>query len=156
MTEEFLHHIWKFRLFDQLNLVTTENEQVEIVKQGEHNFDAGPDFFNAKIRIGNTLWAGNVEVHINASDWKKHHHQNDKSYDNIILHVVNNADENINRASGEKIPVIQIKDRIGQKIIDNYLKFKSASDWIPCEKQIEKVPPVVTQSVIDKLVLERL
>ena len=71
MSEEFLHYIWKFRLFDQLVLQTTAGEPVEIVKVGEHNFDSGPDFFNAKIKVGKTLWAGNVEVHINSSDWKK-------------------------------------------------------------------------------------
>lgn len=156
MTEEFLHHIWKFRLFDQLELSTTDNETVEIVRAGEHNFDAGPDFFNAKIKIGKTLWAGNVEVHINSSDWKKHNHQNDKAYDNIILHVVNNADADLSRSSGEKIPTIEIKGRIEEKLIRNYLKFKSGNDWVPCEKQIENVPSIIIQSTVDKLVLERL
>jgi hypothetical protein len=156
MTEEFLHHIWKFKLFDQSELLTTDNEIVEIVKAGDHNFDSGPDFFNAKIKIGNTLWAGNVEVHINASDWKKHNHQKDKAYDNIILHVVNNSDVNLNRTSGEKIPTIEIKNRIDRKLLHNYLKFKSGHNWIPCEKQIETVPSLIIQNTMDKLILERL
>jgi hypothetical protein len=156
MTEEFLHHIWKFRLFDQLELSTTDNEMVEIIKTGDHNFDSGPDFFNAKIKIGNTLWAGNVEVHINASDWNKHKHQNDKAYDNIILHVVNNADAQLNRGSGERIPTLEIKNRIDRKLIHNYLRFKSGHDWIPCEKQISETPSMIIQSTIDKLILERL
>jgi hypothetical protein len=101
MTEEFLHYIWKFRLFDQLNLTTTDGESIEIIKVGEHNFDSGPDFFNAKIKIGKTTWAGNIEIHIHSSDWKKHTHQNDKAYDNIVLHVVYNLDEAIKRKSGE-------------------------------------------------------
>ena len=156
MTEEFLHHIWKFKLFDQLELSTIDNEKVEIVKSGEHNFDSGPDFFNAKIKIGNTLWAGNVEVHINSSDWKKHNHQNDKSYDNIILHVVNNADIVLKRSSGEKIPTIEIKNRVDNRLFHNYLTFKSGHNWIPCEKQIETVPALIIQSTLDKLVIERL
>ena len=90
MSEDFLHYIWKFKLFDQKQLFTTDNESVEILKAGEHNFDSGPDFFNAKIKISNTLWAGNVEVHINASDWNKHNHHFDKVYDNVFLHVLYN------------------------------------------------------------------
>lgn len=156
MTEEFLHHIWKFRLFDQLELKTTNGENVEIQKPGDHNFDAGPDFFNGKIKVGETLWAGNIEVHINSSDWKKHFHQNDKAYNNIILHVVNNADTVLFRTSGEEIPTIEIKDRIHKKLFQNYLDFKSSSDWIPCEKQIKAVPSLILNSTLDKLLLERL
>jgi hypothetical protein len=156
MTEEFLHHIWKFKLFDQLELITTNDQKVEILKAGDHNFDAGPDFFNAKIRIGETLWAGNVEVHINTSDWRKHNHQKDKAYDNIILHVVNNADKKLFRASGEEIPTIEIKERINRKLYKTYLEFKNTADWIPCAKQIEGVPSLIINSTIDKLLLERL
>ena len=156
MTEEFLHHIWKFRLFDQLELKTTKGEIIDIKKPGEHNFDAGPDFFNGKVKVGETLWAGNVEVHINSSDWKRHLHQNDKAYDNIILHVVNNADIKLFRSSGEEIPTIEIKNRIDKKLYQNYLDFKSSNDWISCEKQISTVPEFIINSVKDKLLLERL
>lgn len=156
MTEEFLHHIWKFRLFDQLELKTTKGEIIEIQKTGEHNFDAGPDFFNGKIKVGETLWAGNVEVHINSSDWKRHLHQNDKAYDNIILHVVNNADTVLHRSTGEEIPTLEIKNRIHKKLYQNYLDFKSSTDWIPCEKQISSVPEMIVNSTKDKLLLERL
>ncbi len=156
MTEEFLHHIWKFKLFNLLDLKTIDGETVEIIKVGEHNFDAGPDFFNAKIKIGKTLWAGNVEVHINASDWNKHQHQKDKAYDNIVLHVVNNADEKLYRISGEQIPTIELKNKIDKKLYQNYLNFKSSKDWIPCEKQISEVPSLIVNSTMDKLLLERL
>ncbi len=156
MSEDFLHHIWKFKLFDQVNLLTIEKEAVEILKVGDHNYDAGPDFFNAKIKVGDTLWAGNIEVHINASDWKKHSHQNDKAYDNIILHVVKNADAKLYRSSGELIPTIEIGDRIGSKLFQNYLNFKSSNDWIPCEKQIATVPQILVNSTMDRLIIERL
>lgn len=156
MTEEFLHHIWKFRLFDQIELTTTLNENIEIIRTGDHNFDSGPDFFNAKIRIGNTLWAGNVEVHINASDWNKHRHQSDKAYDNIILHVVNNADMKLYRSSGEEIPTIEIKNRISAILYENYLRFKNADEWIPCSRQVALVPSLIITGTIDKLLLERL
>lgn len=156
MTEEFLHYIWKFKLFDQFQLSTTNNENVEIVRSGDHNFDAGPDFFNAKIKVDNTIWAGNVEVHINASDWNKHNHQTNKAYDNIILHVVNNADEKLFRNSGEEIPTIELKHKIDHKLYHNYTLFKSSASWIPCEKQISSVPPVIINNALDKMLLERL
>lgn len=156
MTEEFLHHIWKFKLFDQSDLRTTTGEVVEILKAGIHNFDAGPDFFNAQLKVGDTLWAGNAEIHINASDWKKHFHQQDKAYNNIVLHIVYNADEPIYRASGEAIPTIEIKERIDTKLLQKYLNFKSNTNWISCEKQIAEVPSLIINSALDKLLLERL
>jgi hypothetical protein len=156
MTEELLHHLWKFRLFDQLELKTTSNESIEILKTGEHNQDAGPDFFNSKIKIADTVWAGNVEVHILASDWKKHAHQYDRSYDNIILHVVYQADQQIYRSSGESIPTLEIKTRIAPSYYHNYLRFKSSNDWIPCEKQVHTVPAIVLNASMDRLLVERL
>ncbi|MEO6904697.1 MAG: DUF2851 family protein [Bacteroidia bacterium] len=156
MTEEFLHHIWKFKLFNQLNLTTSLGEKVEILKVGDHNFDAGPDFFNARLKIGDTLWAGNIEVHINASDWKKHAHQTNKVYDNIILHVVYNEDAQVNRASNEIIPTIELKYKISDKQYQQYLNFKSNKDWIPCKNIITSVPSIIISSTIDRLLLERL
>src|SRR5580704_11754290 len=88
MNEKLLHFIWKFGLFNQKDLVTTQQEAIKIVQAGTHNHDAGADFQNAKIRIGDTLWAGNVELHISSKDWFNHKHENDNAYNNIILHVV--------------------------------------------------------------------
>jgi hypothetical protein len=156
MTEEFLHYLWKFRLFDQLNLKTTSGESIEVVKTGDHNFDAGPDFFNAKIKVADTLWAGNVEVHIHSADWQKHFHQKDKAYDNIILHVVLNADKQLYRKSGEAVPTIELKDRINEKIHQKYLDFKQSKDWIPCKKQLLTVPQLIINGTLDRLLLERL
>jgi hypothetical protein len=156
MTEELLHHLWKFRLFNQFELKTTEDQPLEIIKVGEHNGDAGPDFFNARIRIGDTIWVGNIEVHIHSGDWEKHRHQSDKAYDNIILHVVFQADHQIYRASGEPIPTLELKDRIAPSYYQTYLKFKSSKDWIPCEKQVHSVPSLIVNSMLDRLLVERL
>src|SRR4051812_30084432 len=87
-TEDFLHYVWKFRLFDRTALQTEDGEEIEIFSTGIHNTDSGPDFHNARLRIGETVWAGNVEVHLSASDWQKHGHTADNAYDNTILHVV--------------------------------------------------------------------
>ena len=83
MNEEFLHYIWKYRLFNRI-LQTSEGEEIEILSPGIHNHNSGPDFSDARLRIGSALWAGNVEIHINTSDWLKHGHQNDPAYDNEI------------------------------------------------------------------------
>jgi hypothetical protein len=131
-------------------------EEIELIKQGITNTDAGPDFFNAQIKIGKTKWAGNVEMHINASDWEKHAHQHDAAYNNVILHVVFNADKIIRRTSGEVIPTLELKNKFDNKIYKNYQNFKSSKDWIPCEKQIKSVPSIIINSTIDKLLLERL
>jgi hypothetical protein len=156
MTEEFLHHVWKFKLFDLTDLKTSCGQTIEIIKAGTHNFDSGPDFFNAKVRIGTTVWAGNVEVHINASDWKKHRHQYDKAYDNIILHVVNKADEKLYRSSGEEIPAIEIKERIDPVLLTKYMEFKMAPHPVPCASQISTIPSIILNSTIDKMIFERL
>jgi hypothetical protein len=156
MNEEFLHYIWKFKLFNQQNLKTTSGEAIEIVKAGTHNTDAGPDFFNAQLKVGDTMWAGNVEIHINSSDWKRHLHHQNKAYDNVILHVVHQSDQLVHRASGAPIPTLELKERIQEKIYTNYLNFKTSKDWIPCEKQVESAPALVVNGALDRLLLERL
>lgn len=156
MTEELLHHIWKFRLFNPFDLKTTHQEAIEIIKVGEHNHHAGPDFFNAKIKIGNISWIGNVEVHIHSNDWEKHHHQSDKAYDNVILHVVYKTNQQIYRANGEPIPTLELKDRIPSSYYQIYQGFKQSNDWIPCEKLVHTVPSILWRSLLDRLLVERL
>lgn len=156
MTEEFLHHVWKFKLFNSQSIQTTDGEVLEIIKSGTHNTDSGPDFFNTQIKVGDTLWAGNAEVHINASDWKKHFHQLDDAYNNIVLHIVYNADTQVLRKSGEAIPTLELKGMIDEKLFHTYLNFKSSTNWIPCEKQLKVVPQIIINTTIDKLLTERL
>ncbi len=156
MVEEFLWHIWKFRLFDNEDLSTTQGAPVQILKTGDHNMDSGPDFFNARIKIDNTTWAGNVEIHVNASDWKKHSHQKDKAFDNIILHVVYEADVELFRENGEPIPTLELKNRIPKDIYGKYLQFKSSKDWIPCQKQVNSVDKMALNNWLDRLLVERL
>src|SRR6056300_584573 len=93
MTEDYLHYIWKYKLFNQVGLKTTEEVEVEILNFGFHNHDSGPDFSQGKVKIGETLWAGNIEIHIRSSDWLKHNHQLDEAYDTVVLHVVYEHDQ---------------------------------------------------------------
>jgi hypothetical protein len=156
MTEDFLHFTWKYRLFDSRSLTTASGETLEIIKTGEHNTNGGPDFFNARIKIGSTTWAGNVEIHLNSSDWKKHNHHRNTAYDNIILHVVFNNDYTAVRKSKEPIPVLELKELIQQGIFRKYKNIINSKQWIPCQGLIKKVDPVIISSWLDRLLVERL
>ena len=114
MQEDFLHYLWKHKKFDTSNLKTNNNEVVEIVSVGQHNMNSGPDFFNAQMKIGDQLWAGNVEIHVKSSDWFVHNHEVDRAYDNVILHVVWDHDTDVFRMDNTEIPTIEIKDYVSK------------------------------------------
>jgi hypothetical protein len=152
--ESILHYIWQYKLFTTTGLQTTDGELVEVIDTGKPNSDAGPDFFNAKIKIGDTLWAGNVEIHTYASDWNSHQHSSDKAYKNTILHVVKYSDIEIYRADGGKIPQIELNY---PAIIDlNYESLHAAKLWIPCAAKIHTVPSILITSWKTALLTERL
>jgi hypothetical protein len=154
MNEEFLTYLWKYGLFDRNSLVSDTSEKIEVIKLGEHNSDAGPDFINAKIRIGNTLWAGNVELHLNASDWKRHHHQTDKAYDNVILHVVLNADQSTTRTNGTTIPTVELK--FEPQLYRNYIGLIGNQNRISCHDHIAHIDPLLLHSWLSSVMVERL
>ena len=120
MQESFLHFLWGSRRFIAQNLCTTDYQFVEIHQVGEYNRDAGPDFFNARISLEDTLWAGNIEIHIRSSEWLKHGHQHDPAYDNVVLHVVYEEDAPVFRSNGTRIPCLELKGRVPRDIWVNY------------------------------------
>lgn len=154
MPEEFLQYIWESRLFYTENMVTTNNEQLQILNTGTRNVDSGPDFFNAKIKINDTIWAGNIEIHKKASDWHKHNHQNDKAYDNVILHVVEESDKIILRSNGREIPTLILK--YNELFKKNYQSLLDAKTWIPCQKQFHNINPIILKLGYNRLMIERL
>jgi len=154
MKESILHYVWQNKLFVSQEIKTTDGERVEIIDVGRINTDAGPDFFNAKIKIGDTLWAGNVEIHTVSSEWNKHNHQQDKAYDSVILHVVLQADSDVYRIDGTKIPQLELK--FPQQIETNYELLFSQQKWILCADKIDQVPSIVIQSWKNALLTERL
>lgn len=156
MNEEFLHFVWKFRLFNMIDLKTLEGEDLRIIETGEHNTHAGADFFNSKIKIGKTTWAGNVEIHLHSNDWNKHNHQHDKAYNNVILHVVYDSRNTSTNDSDNSIPVLELKGKIKRRIWDTYEKLIENKDWIPCEKQIKSVDSVTINGWLEKILNERL
>ena len=151
MTERLLQFIWQFQHFNRSELVTATGENVQIIFPGNYNTDQGPDFSNAKIKIGKTIWAGTVELHLQTSDWKKHNHQKDKNYNNVILHVVWENDELVN-----KLPVLELKEIVSKILLQHYEELMNAQGFIPCEKSISSVKPIVLQSWKDRLLVERL
>ena len=150
MKEEFLYYIWENRLIDK-GLQTTEGEAADIVATGYRNTDSGPDYKEAKIQIGDKLWAGHVEIHVKSSDWNRHGHQNDKAYQNVILHVVYDNDTKAN-----DIPTLELKGRFDETLYVNYQRFISTKAWIPCENSIAQVPPFTRLSWLDRMAVERL
>jgi hypothetical protein len=154
MQEALLHHIWKFRLFDMKQLTTVAGDAIEVIHPGKHNTDSGPDFFDARIKIGDKLWAGNVEIHIKTSDWQKHNHQHDGAYDNVILHVVfeNDASENDN----SKTSTLELKSRISENILKTYDALMLNQNKIPCSGSISIVDDFTFSNWLDRLLIERL
>jgi len=157
MNEKLLHFIWKFRLFDQADLLDTTGERIEVLNQGMHNTHSGADFENAKIKIANTLWAGNVEIHISSADWSVHKHQNDPAYNNVILHVVYEQKGPVAvRQNGEVIPTLELKNRIKPGLLSRYEELAKRADWIPCARFFKEADEFKTRSFLDRLMVERL
>jgi hypothetical protein len=156
-TEDFLHYIWKFRLFERGSLQTTSGEPVEILAVGTHNKDSGPDFANARIKIGDTTWAGNVEIHLSSSDWRKHNHTTDKAYDNIILHVVYRDDDPLTLTDGRQVPTLELKDRIPGELYSRYHNLVYGNQTIiPCEATIGKLDDFTLKTWFTRILVERL
>lgn len=156
MREDFLHYLWKFKKFETLNLRTTQNDQIVIIKTGDYLELSGPDFFNAQIKIGNQKWAGNVEIHLKSSDWYVHHHEKDPAYENVILHVVWEHDTEIFSKNNTEIPVLVLKDYVSAEILNNYHSLVSPKSWISCEKQIAQIDKFVFKNWQERLFFDRL
>lgn len=155
MKEDFIHYLWKYQLLFP-NLITTTGENLSVLKPGTYNTDSGPDFFNGRIRIGETTWAGNIEIHLKSSDWYSHRHENDPAYENIILHVVLHDDKPVPRKNGDLIQTLVLKDKFDPTIYSKYCAFLKSNKWIACENQIENVDYLKRMSWIDSLMVERL
>ncbi|HNW49454.1 MAG TPA: DUF2851 family protein [Prolixibacteraceae bacterium] len=154
MSEEFLQFIWKNSLFPRMGLFTTRGEPVEIINPGKLNTDAGPDFFNASIRIGDTLWAGNVEIHLRSSDWLLHGHQNDLSYNNVILHVVLENDKEVFLFNGSPIQTLILP--VKPEIRKNYQELMNEKDWPACHRNVGQVDEIFRFIAFDSLLIERI
>jgi hypothetical protein len=173
LNERLLQFIWQFQYFNKNELATTNAEPVQVINPGQYNSNQGPDFGNAKIIIGATTWAGSVELHIKTSDWQRHKHQDDKNYNNVILHVVWEDDgelagkrnpiaigsvplpQNRNGVPAS-VPILELKSRVAKILLQRYEELMNSTAFIPCEKSIAHIPDITWQSWKERLLAERL
>jgi hypothetical protein len=159
MREDFLHFLWRTRRLDFSDLKTTQGEPLEIHNFGEHNPNAGPDFLNATVKIGDMIWAGNIEMHVKASDWMQHGHQHDKAYNNVILHVVFEEDKAIltqNTSNTEGVATLELRERIPEGIAQKYWALMHNEHWIPCQQHFYTVSDMTKTLWLERLLVERL
>ena len=126
MTEQLLQFIWQFQYYNKSSLQTVALEELQIIHAGMHNTNQGPDFLNAKIKIGETIFAGSIEIHVKGSEWKNHNHSNDKNYNNVILHVVWENDKDL----ALKFPTLELKNRVSNMLLEKYETLMNAQTFI--------------------------
>lgn len=149
-----MQYVWKHRLWRSEDMVTNTGKKVRVVDPGLLNTDAGPDFFNAKIEIDGHMWVGNVEMHYRATDWKRHHHDSDKAYDSVILHVVTKDDAPVRRTNGELIPQLVLE--VSPQFNADYASLVGATIEVPCATKIKQVPHLTIVEWVEGLAFERL
>jgi len=152
--EQLLHYTWKHKLYPLKELTTNDGQRVEIIDPGLHNRNAGPDFFNAKIRIGSTMWVGNVEIHDKSSDWYQHGHDKDSRYDNVVLHVAGELDTEVMKSNGEYIPQLQLS--VPDDVLQHYDELQKTDEYPPCYKVIPHLSALIIHSWMAALQTERL
>ena len=152
--EKLLQYVWRHKLFPLHALNTTEGNNLEIIDVGLQNFDAGPDFFNAKVKINDTTWVGNVEIHMKSSEWYVHGHDKDSAYNNVILHVAQDVNTDVVTESGRNIPQLEL--HIPDNIYDNYRHLLEEDKYPPCYSIIPKIPTIKIHSWMSALLAERL
>ena len=151
--EQLLHYVWKHKIFPLKELKTTTGQQVEVIDTGLANTDAGPDFFNAKLKLDGVLWIGNIEIHERSSDWFKHGHHADAGYNSVILHIASEIDTEISRSNGERIPQIQLI--CPEAVRTNYKELLETDSYPPCYRIIPSLSPFTAHSWMSALQMER-
>lgn len=153
--EYLLHYVWQHRLYGTTLLRTEKGEPIEVLDPGVHNLsNSGPDFFNAKLKIGGQTWAGNVEVHLRSSDWYRHHHEADAAYNNVVLHVVETIDDEVRTLDGKLLPQVALS--IPADLRANYEELRAEETYPPCYRVIPHVPSIVSRAWMSRLAVERL
>jgi hypothetical protein len=156
MNESLVKYLWFFGNFLNNIVETVDKNKLQIIQRGTLNNDAGPDVFNAKIKLNQTIWAGNIEFHLKSSDWNKHKHQFDKAYNNVILHVVYENDKEIFKENGDKIEVLEIKKFVSPEILKQYEAWINSKNPIPCHKELPKTDSFIFENWKNRLLVERI
>lgn len=156
MKEDFLHYVWQYQKLTSLELHSVKGETITILHPGFYLKTAGPDFFNAQVIIGGQKWAGNVEIHVNSSDWYLHNHERDAAYNNVILHVVWEHDSDVFGSNNVEIPVVELREYVDKELLLSYKNLIAQKSWIYCENQIQEVNSFVVSNWQERLFFERL
>ncbi|MFC3813133.1 DUF2851 family protein [Lacihabitans lacunae] len=156
MKEDFLHYVWQYQLFDKSNLKCTDGSVLSVLKTGTHNTNSGPDFINARISLNEILWAGQVEIHIKSSDWNSHKHNNDVAYDNVVLHVVWEENQLIERTDKSMIPTLELKNIVSTDLVSQYKGLVDNSENIACRSFIGEATELNKISMLDNALARRL
>jgi hypothetical protein len=152
MNERLLQYIWQFQYFNKNTLTTLEGEPLQIIHSGTYNTNQGPDFLDAKIKIGETIWAGSIELHLRSSHWNQHQHSSDKNYKNVILHVVWEQDVSV----ALPFQTLVLQSRVAKLLLKKYDGLMQANDFIPCQKIIHQINDLTWASWKERLLVERL
>jgi hypothetical protein len=155
MNEDFLIYIWRYQLYST-DLQTTQGETIVVKNPGVRNRDSGPVFSGAVIRIGRTLWAGNVEIHVRTSDWIVHGHHEDGAYGNVILHVVYEHDKEVTGKSGSNLPTLELAGKFDERLYHKYRYFLNNGNRIPCSDDFHRADAITKTSWLERLLVERL
>lgn len=156
MNEAFLYYIWQFQLYNQNLLTTLDGKTVQVLHPGYRNTASGPDFSEARIKIGDTEWAGNVEIHVHAKDWYLHKHQNDAAFNTVILHVIAEGESDVELENKQTIPTLTLQNRIPKVLLENFKTLQQPKEFIPCERSIQSVSTFYIESWLETLVYQRL
>nr|WP_262918123.1 DUF2851 family protein [Pontibacter sp. E15-1] len=151
-----MHYIWQHQYFDKTALATTGGEPIQVLRTGFYNTDAGPDFQEALVKISEVEWSGSVEVHLKASDWHRHQHQHDRKYDQVVLHVVWEADEPVFRMDGTEVPVLSLQGSVDLSLIHTYERLLQAKSPVPCAAFWPNVPEITKTLMLERALIERL
>lgn len=154
--EELLQFIWEQQLFQRHALRTTDGNVLEVISPGRLQHDSGPDFADARVRIDGQLLAGSIEVHVRASEWYAHKHENDPAYDNTILHVVLEHDIAVRTSRGGRVPTVELRDRMIGGALDTYQRWMKNKAWVPCEEQVGSVQKDRVDLWLERVLIERL
>ncbi|MFD1467240.1 DUF2851 family protein [Hymenobacter caeli] len=158
MKEDFLHYVWQHQYFDKADLRTVGGEEIQVLGPGHRNADAGPDFLNARLRLGDVEWNGAVEIHLKASDWARHQHQTDAKYDQVVLHVVYTYDADVARTNGSAIPALALGPRLAPALLARYQALVAAppAAALPCAPLLGQVPEITKIMMAERALLERV
>ena len=158
MREDFLHYVWQHQYFDKTDLRTAAGEEIQVLRPGYRNADAGPDFLNARLRLGEVEWNGAVEIHLRATDWARHNHQVDPKYDQVVLHVVGQHDAEVARTNGSRIPALALQARLAPELLARYqaLMGATAAAPLPCAPLLSLVPEITKTMMTERALLERV